>query len=166
MDEIWKYVEGFPDYAVSNLGRVVNLKFDRVLKPIVTDRGYLRVMLRRNKQSAQFYVHQLVAEAFFGDWRRGVRVKHIDGDLTKNEVTNLQIMCGEVRAPTTYASPRLTARRLKIIETGEVFRTAYDCAAHIGGNATNIYRVLNGFRNSHRGYTFAYVEERAKERSL
>lgn len=166
MNEVWQYVEQFPDYAISNLGRVVNLKFDRLLKPIVTDRGYLRIMLRRNCQSYQFYVHQLVAEAFFGDWRPGVRVRHLDDDLSNNAVANLEIMGGECRTPAVYCSPRLTARKLRIIETGEVFRTAYDCAAYIGGNATNIYRVLNGYRDSHRGYTFEYVDAQVKERQI
>lgn len=158
-DEVWLYVEDYPDYVVSNLGNVLNLKYDRELKKSITDRGYVKVIIRHKVNTPkQFYVHQLVAQAFMGGWRRGVRVKHIDGDKQNNKLENLEIMGGESKPPTHYDSPRLHARRLRIVETGEVFRTAYDCANHIGGNASNIYRVLNGFRDSHRGYTFEYVD--------
>lgn len=128
------------------------------MHPTKTTHGYLKVILRKEGQSFQRYVHQLVAEAFFGDWRSGVRVTHLDSDRGNNNVDNLRIMGGESMPPIFYKSPKLTARRLRIVETGEVFRTAYDCAAHIGGSATNIYRVLNGHRSSHRGYTFEYID--------
>lgn len=158
MEEVWAYVEAFPDYAVSNQGHVVSLKNGRQLKPIRTKPGYLRVTLRRDNRSYQFYVHQLVGEAFFGDWRKGVRIRHLDNNKLNNAVDNLAIMGGPQREPIQYDSPRMSARRVRIVETGQVFRTAGDCARYIGGNATNIYRVLNGFRRSHRGYTFTYVD--------
>lgn len=157
-DEVWKYVENNPIYAVSNLGRVVNLKFDRVLTPVVTKNGYYKVTLREEGRSVQLYVHQLVAEAFFGNWRPGLRVTHIDEDKSHNAASNLEVIGAPSRAAPVFKHPKLSARRLRIVETGMVFRTAYDCAAYIGGNATNIYRVLNGHRSSHRGYTFEYVD--------
>lgn len=156
--EVWHYVEDFPDYVVSSEGRVLNLKYDRLVTGTITDRGYVKVILVNKRGRKQFYVHQLVACAFLGDWRPGTRVRHVNDDKTVNSVENLQVMGGESLPPINYESPRLHARRLRIIETGEVFRTAYDCARHIGGNATNIYRVLNGYRNSHRGFTFEYVD--------
>lgn len=157
-DEVWAEIEEFPDYIISSYGYIVNIKYGRDLHPTKTTAGYLKVILRKEGQSFQRYVHQLVAEAFFGDWRSGVRVTHLDDDRGNNNVENLQIMGGQSMPPIVYKSPRLTARRLRIVETGEVFRTAYDCAAYIGGSATNIYRVLNGHRGSHRGYTFEYID--------
>lgn len=158
MREEWAYIDDFPEYMVSNLGRVVNLKFDWMLKPQATDRGYMKVILRKDKKSYQHYVHQLVAAGFLADFRRGIRISHIDKDLSNNEVTNLKRMVGATRGEIIYDSPRISARRLRIIETGEVFRTAYDCARYIGGNASSIYRVLNGYRETHLGYTFEYVD--------
>lgn len=157
-DEVWSYVEDYPDYLVNPEGVVYNLKFQREVKGSVTDRGYVKVILVNGDGRKQFYVHQVVAQAFLGDWRPGKRVRHIDGNKKNNAVANLEVMGGESKPPMHYDSPRLHARRLRIIETGEVFRTAYDCARHIGGNATNIYRVLNGHRGSHLGFTFEYVD--------
>jgi hypothetical protein len=159
MKEDWAYIDRFPDYAVSNLGFVVNIKYGRLIKPQATSRGYMKVTLQANGESCQIYVHQLVAEAFLCDYRKGLRVAHIDGHLCNNEILNLKLIKGkESREPIFYDSPRLHARRLRIIETGEIFRTAYDCAGYIGGQASKIYAVLNGQRTTHLGYTFEYIE--------
>lgn len=162
-EEVWKEIDEFPDYAVSSHGYIVNMKYGRDLKPVKTKEGYLKITLRKEGQSFQRYVHQLVAEAFFGDWRLGVRVTFNDQDRSNCNVENLRVMGKESMPPIVYKSPKLTARRLRIVETGQVFRTAYDCANFIGGSATNIYRVLNGHRGSHRGYTFEYVDTKVEQ---
>ena len=44
--EIWKDIEGFPGYQVSNQGRVKNKKTGHVLKPQINNRsGYYQVSL-------------------------------------------------------------------------------------------------------------------------
>lgn len=160
MDEVWEYIEGFPEYSISDLGRVINIKYGRFIRPQTTDRGYKKVTLQSDFVSHQFYVHQLVAEAFICDYRKGLRVNHRDDDYSNNAVTNLRVLSGSVRGESRYASPRLNARRVMIVETGEVFRTAYDLARHIGGRASNVYRCLNGYRGSHMGYHFEYLDIR------
>lgn len=158
MKEVWAYLDAWPDYAVSNLGGVTNLKYHRTLSPVRLARGYLKVDLHNSQGSKQCLVHRLVAEAFVEGYREGLRVIHIDGDLANNDASNLRLAGGPSLPPIFYDSPRLHGRRLRIIETGEVFRTAYDCARYIGGSASNIYRVINGHRGSYLGYTFEYVD--------
>lgn len=157
MKELWAYVNNFDDYNVSNTGLIVNVKRDRLLKPFPTDRGYMRVVLRQEGVSAPRYMHQLVAEAFLDGWRPGVRVGHKNEDKTNNKVENLELLGQEGRPPKHYKVLRTHARRVQIVETGEVFRTAYDCAAAIGGHASNVYSQLNGKRRTHCGFTFRYV---------
>jgi hypothetical protein len=41
--EYWIDIEGYPNYSVSNLGRVRSKKTDKILKPYKTNRGYLTV---------------------------------------------------------------------------------------------------------------------------
>ncbi len=157
-EELWKQIDDFPEYAVSTQGKVVNLKFDRPLEGVVTTNRYLKVTLRKDGQVYQQYVHQLVAAAFFTNWRRGVRVRHLDDNRSNNSVTNLSIAGGEYRVPPRIKFSRITSQKVRIIETQETFRTVYDAADHIGGSASNIYRVLRGERSSHLGYTFEYVD--------
>ena len=158
-DEVFREVPSTPGYAVSDRGLVLNLKSMRLLTPSITDAGYSQVSItRKGGHRSTKYVHQLMAEAFLEDWRPGVRIGHYDGARANNVVGNLFVM-GTPSAPRThYASPRLNARSIRIEETGEVFRTAYDCAERINGHATNVYAVLRGERRTHRGYTFRYVD--------
>jgi hypothetical protein len=75
MKELWRVVSGYPDYAVSNMGRVKRLTracgthVGRILKP--QKRGgdgpehrYLYVDLFAEKKSRSCAIHRLVAEAF------------------------------------------------------------------------------------------------------
>ena len=90
VDEEWKTITGWPDYSVSNYGRVYNNRHGRYLKPSYSD-GYLRVCLSSSNKKETIRVHVLVAEAFINDWFRGSYIKHIDGDNTYNIVDNLEI---------------------------------------------------------------------------
>ena len=48
-NEIWKYIENFPQYQVSNLGRILSLKNPKnpkILKGQITKKGYHQVHLR------------------------------------------------------------------------------------------------------------------------
>lgn len=60
--EKWLTIRNHPDYEVNNLGDVRNKKTNRILKPQLnrTD-GYYRVALNGKR----YYVHRLVADAFF-----------------------------------------------------------------------------------------------------
>ncbi len=83
---MWKIIEDFPDYEVSDDGRVRRAKSQRELKPCPCG-GYLRVNLRKNKQSHSQYIHRLVAAAFL----EGVgEVNHKDGNKANNNVQNLE----------------------------------------------------------------------------
>jgi hypothetical protein len=50
MEEIWKDIEGFPDYQVSNLGRVKSFKCgkEKILNGS-KQKGYMFVVLSENK---------------------------------------------------------------------------------------------------------------------
>jgi predicted XRE-type DNA-binding protein len=69
-EEIWKNIEDFPDYQVSNYGRVKSLKNYRQWKPgrilnqEIKSGGYLQVALYKNKKEIWKSVHRLVLENF------------------------------------------------------------------------------------------------------
>lgn len=46
-------------------------------------------------------------------------------------------------------------RVIQIVETGERFPTVEECAKAIDTHASNIYKVLRGERQSHKGLTFS-----------
>jgi len=93
--EIWKSIKDYPNYEVSNIGRVKSLWFgkERILKGGVSV-GYKKVQLTRYSINKTFRVHQLVAMAFLGHNPNGhsIVIDHIDNDRLNNKLDNLQII--------------------------------------------------------------------------
>jgi len=158
MNEVWGEIEGFPNYAINNYGEIVNIKFNRYLKPRSNSRGYSHVILFSEGVRKEYYVHQLVAMVFIGNYRQGMHIQHTDGDKSNNKVSNLKIR-GRPADTLNYTPKYIRGRRVMIVETGEVFINAYACAKYIGGHASNIYSCLRGRYKSHMGYTFKYYTE-------
>lgn len=103
-EEVWKGVKGYEGfYEVSNLGRVKSLDRSyeirpgvsitskgKVLTPVVTKLGYLRVKLSVLGKVTTFFVHRLVAFSFLGGESEGLQVNHIDGNKRNNKSENLE----------------------------------------------------------------------------
>lgn len=88
--EQWKQINGFTNYAVSNLGNIKNTKKGKLLNPSIDNKGYLRVSLCENGVRSVKKVHRLVAEAFIPNPEKYDCVNHKDEKKTNNESTNLE----------------------------------------------------------------------------
>lgn len=86
--EEWKKVEKFPNYSVSNMGRIRNDKTNKMMK-LHKANGYYKVDLRGNEKK-QLRVHRLVATAFIPNPRNKPQVNHKDGNRSNNNVDNLE----------------------------------------------------------------------------
>lgn len=93
--EEWRPVVGFPDYFVSDHGRVRSTHVWRgrhgaILNGCLDRTGYRQVCLRPaggGKKSVR--VHVLVAQAFLGPRPAGHETRHLDGDKLNNQLKNL-----------------------------------------------------------------------------
>lgn len=97
-NEEFRYIAGYPNYVVTSLGRVINIKTLKVLKynenwcPKCKGnyRSYF-VRLCRNGVLKKFYVHQLVAEAFIDKPdKKDLVVNHKNHITSDNRVDNLE----------------------------------------------------------------------------
>ena len=91
MDEIWRKIEGYENYAVSNYGNVKNIITGNILKPGDNGRGYFHVRLYNSDHVAKgIMIHRLVALAFIPNPLNLPQINHIDEDKHNNRVDNLE----------------------------------------------------------------------------
>lgn len=90
MNEIWKDIQDWEEYSVSNYGRVFSKYKNKLLSICEKDNGYKMVGLHRNKKVKHKMVHRLVAEAFIPNPDNLPEVNHIDENKSNNCVDNLE----------------------------------------------------------------------------
>jgi hypothetical protein len=91
--EIWKDIDGFDKYQISNFGRIRSLtkkSGGRLLTPIKTNKGYLTVRLYNESGYKQLKIHRLVALTFIDNPLLKEQVNHINGIKTDNNINNLE----------------------------------------------------------------------------
>lgn len=89
-NEVWKRVEGYTRYEVSNYGRVRNFftKEQKALRKTKT--GYMITDLKENGSKKTAYVHRLVAQAFIPNPNNKPQINHKDENKDNNFVSNLE----------------------------------------------------------------------------
>ena len=90
MFEIWETIDEFPNYKISNKGRVMNSTNYKLIRPFDDGRGYNVVHLYKDKIRYTKKIHRLVADAFVEGKEEGYDVNHIDGNKKNNFAYNLE----------------------------------------------------------------------------
>lgn len=88
--EVFKSVINYPNYEISNLGNIRNIKTNKILKHILTSKGYNMVGLYYNKIMKRLYVHRLLASHFIVNNTLNKEINHINGIKTDNRLENLE----------------------------------------------------------------------------
>ncbi len=92
MVEIWKEINGYEDYLISNIGNVISKKKIKhlLLTKCKDNYGYYVVALFSNNKRKTLKVHRLVALNFIDNPYDKETVNHINGIKTDNRVENLE----------------------------------------------------------------------------
>ena len=93
--EKWHIIDEFPDYYVSNYGKVKSFKNgEKILKPIKDGspkkQKYLYVNLYSKNKVKKIAIHRLVAKYFVPNPNKYPYVNHKDECGTNNKYTNLE----------------------------------------------------------------------------
>lgn len=132
MSEAWQILLDFPDYAVSNIGRVMRATDGRggtyagkILKQRNDKDGYKQIHLCKNKKAYNKRVHRLVMQAFTGPCPEGHVVNHMDGVKDNNNWLNLEYVTrqgNEDHARKAGLTPRGRRQHLVKLTEKDVFR--------------------------------------------
>lgn len=88
--EKWKEIDGYPNYLISNTGKVYTKNRNKILSPKIDRYGYYVVGLCKNNKVKHFTIHRLVATAFIPLVDNCNVVNHIDSNKQNNNVDNLE----------------------------------------------------------------------------
>lgn len=102
-NEIWKEINGYNNYYISNKGNVLNIYKKaikrnskekgiafRFMKPIQDANGYYIITLYKNNKPKNFKIHRLVAETFLSNKNNYPVVNHKNENKLDNRVENLE----------------------------------------------------------------------------
>jgi hypothetical protein len=87
--EIYKTINDYENYSISNLGNIKNNTNNKLLK-IQKSSGYSTISLNQNNQRNSFFIHRLVAQAFIPNPENKLTVNHINHNKHDNKATNLE----------------------------------------------------------------------------
>lgn len=155
-------IEEFDNYAVSNYGRIKNVKNGKILTPVKNSRGYMHYVFCQNGVKKGFNIHRLVAIYFIENPFNLPYVNHIDGDKTNNNISNLE-WCTAKENDTHARLNGLKSQNKPIKATNIsseeviVFDSIGEASSFLGINKGTIHKVLSGKRTKTNGYTFEYI---------
>lgn len=93
-----KRIPGFEDYSVTSDGRVFSYKWHRKKEKVPRDRnGHLSVDFCKHSYRYHRSVAMLVAKAFIPKPEVSRMVRHKDGNLRNNDMSNLEWIINEDR---------------------------------------------------------------------
>ena len=85
-----KPIPNYPNYSVTEDGKVINNKFNRELKPMLGRNGYYQVSLCNKGNIKRLSLHRVIASTFLDNLDNKAQVNHINGIKTDNRLENLE----------------------------------------------------------------------------
>lgn len=162
MKEIWKTINKYPEYKVSNIGRVKSIKFnkERILKTQNVN-GYQRVILFSDGKYKNMYIHRLLAEAFIPNPDNLPEVNHRNEIKTDNRLENLEYCDAKYNmnfGTRTQRAAKSKSKPVRCIETNIIYPSSKEVQRKLGFAQGNISNCCNGKIKSAYGYHWEYVD--------
>ena len=165
--EVWRKIEGFPRYSVSNMGRIRRIgklgsrgkmHVEKHLRPCRSSSGYLTVNLYQGRKTlhSSHCVHVLVLEAFRGKRPPGMVANHKNALKFDNRLENLEwttlhgnarhaVEMGLTCKGEAHGKARLREEDIKRIRRLGKEGTSPTNLAHLYGiSRPHVHNILNG----------------------
>lgn len=171
MKVIWKEIDGYENYKVSNTGKIYSFFSHKILTPIKHRCGYLRVNLKNDLGHKFLFIHRVVAKTFIENKQNKPQVNHKNGDKTDNRVENLEwatpsenqkhsiFVLGNIppKFPLYLGKNHRGSRVILQKKGNKVIAEFYGCGeAHrkTGINENSIWSAVSGRYKTAGGYTW------------
>lgn len=162
---MWKIIENHSNYEISDDGLVRNRKTGKILKPVKTYNGYLRVGI----DGKLCRIHRLVADAFLIKIDGCTQINHKDGNKQNNSVDNLEwctVSQNIIHAQKmglkkiNYSNINKPKKINQLSIDGDILKT-YDCIMDIqrefGYDNSTIVKACKGKYKTAYGYKWQYA---------
>lgn len=159
--EEWKGIEDFPNYEISNHGRVKSLEHSNILTPHIS-RGYYHVRLHDYELSKTVNIHKLVGEYFVPNPENKAIVNHEDKNKLNNYYKNLKWMSQSDNALHSYYHGEGDSRLTPVIkcdlagEELQEYRSRSEAVRKTGVSRSNIASNLSGRTKTAGGFIWKY----------
>lgn len=175
MKQIWKDIEKYDNYEISNYGVIRIKKSKKILKYQIDKDGYYVVNLYKNSKFKHFRVSRLVAQTFISNPNNLPVVNHKDENKQNNCVDNLE-WC-TVAYNNAYGTKgkrpgekqknrlRYTKSNRKIAQYDlhdnfiGTYKSIMTIAKKLNNDGTHIVDVCKGRRKTAYGYKWRYIDE-------
>lgn len=170
--EIWRKIDSFDNYEVSNLGNVKSLERrdstgrllkERILNPSTNTMGYKILGLKKENKNYTKQVSRLVAKAFpeiCGEWFEGCQVHHKDHNPSNNCAENLIIVSQKEHQEIHNKEEDATHKSRIIFKYDmdwnliETFESAKMAAASVCGSVESLNQAIRKKTYYYYGYYF------------
>jgi hypothetical protein len=135
--ENWRPIPLFPDYSVSDHGRVRSDKFERILALNENQYGVVQVGLMRNGEQRHRSVPLLVAKAFLPEDNGPFDTPiNLDGDRHNNHIDNLvwrpRWFAVKYNQQFRYPAEYHISSPIIHFKSGEISENSFECAKKYG----------------------------------
>ena len=169
MIEQWKKIHYAPNYEVSNLGNVKNIKKNKLIninyQRLKKTNTRARVGLSHNGKAKGYYLHRVVAECFIDNPEHLPEVNHRDGDFYNNSVSNLEWISKLDNMRHASKNNLINHYKKKIIITNKkdgkktTFNKLIDCAKFLNYSNSCVSLTCSGKRED-KLYEMNYLDNR------
>lgn len=163
-NEVWVsiFIDGkeYPEYLVSNEGRIFSLRSNSIMSGVKNHSGYIRIKLRDEDNKAVLKAkHRIVAERFCSNPYNKLYVNHKDGYKENNHPDNLEWVTSKentvhaiengliytigekshfstINEETAHKICKLIEKGIKLKDISKLLNVGYDCVKKINSGKT------------------------------
>lgn len=145
MREQWEELDEFPDYAVSSLGNIHNIKTGMPRKTSINQNGIVKISMYQGRELITRSVAVMVAEAFCEGRTEFFNTPiHLDGDRENCRADNLmwRPRWFAVQYHRQFESPEFHASNVHIreLDSGREYYSVKECCMALGLYYNDVYR--------------------------